>query len=87
MKCPGAFFCLRRRVKFNGEKQFLQLLWVTGSSGKKRPFDISRDICHEQSAVRNEYVALPFPKTKGEVGVQSTLLHFATLLYSQRYHV
>ena len=32
-------------------------------------------------------VALPFPKTKGEVGVQSTLLHFGMLLYSQGYHV
>ena len=33
----------------------LQLLWVTGPSGKKRPFDISRDTCHEKGAVRNEY--------------------------------
>ena len=33
----------------------LQLLWVTGSSSKKRSFDISHDICHENDAVRNEY--------------------------------
>ena len=33
----------------------LQLLCVTGPSGKKRPFDISRDTCHETDAVRNEY--------------------------------
>ena len=33
----------------------LQLLWVTGPSGKKQPFDISRDTRHKKGAVRNEY--------------------------------
>ena len=33
----------------------LQLLWVTSPSGKKQPFHISRDTCHEKGAVRNEF--------------------------------
>ena len=77
-------------IFWNAEKFTCQLLLVLPLSIFSLTHAIRNILIHSlqlRILLNPSLVALPFPKTKGEVGVQSTLLHFGTLLYSQGYLV